>query len=122
MRSKIDEEKANQIFCHLECAAFQLYCEAVAHNDNLKEEAKKYSTVKAELIEEFGKKINPEEEMQEAFNARLDPKDLPGSLERMETLYKKAGSSDTASFGLVRKSDTETHDMAHFLVLRAMED
>lgn len=96
MREKSDKEKALQLLWHPEGLAFERYHEAFARDGALMEEAKDYSTVKAELIEEFGNTLKSEEELQKDINSRLDPKYLLGSLAQLEDLYKRVGFNDAA--------------------------
>lgn len=80
-----------------------------------------HSTVTAKLIEKFGKKPKPEEELEKAIKAKLDPNDLPGSLTQFYYPNETVRFNDAASLGLLRNSVAKSRNV-HYVMFRGPID
>lgn len=117
-----DEQKALQIICHLEGAGVERYYGAFARERLMTEEAKDYAVVQAKLLRKFGYTVKPEEELQKAISASLDPREVSGPLAQLDSLHRKVVLNDTESFQNFRKSVTEHRKMVQFVMHRASSD
>lgn len=93
MSSRADEEKALFLFTNLDRSAFDFYYDTFASNEDLVDEAKNYSAVKAKFFQYFEKKKGPQVNIiiRQALDAVIDITDIPYSLQEIQRLYKKVG-------------------------------
>lgn len=104
MQLRAEKRRRKRLFSSflLESAAFKRYFEDFVRDGALKEETKDYSTVTGKLIEEFGR--TPKPEIQKAINAKLDLKNLMGSLAHLDPLDKRVRFIDTSFIRLASEN------------------
>ena len=119
MHSKTDEEKAGSILCHLEGSAFGYYYDTYSHNGSLTEAVSDWDGVKSALSDRFMETPRPEENIQKAMSCQLDIRNLLVSMDEIDKLYKKAGFSDEAKYGLLGNAVMAHLDVAQFAIYRS---
>ena len=115
-RGKKPEERVVELLGFLVGEAFHFYYDEYATDGSLSEAGQNYAAVKKAFIERFGKVEAPEEKIQMAVSASLDPADLISSLKGMDNLFQKAGFDDNAKFGLLRKAVMEQAELSQYIM------
>ena len=117
-RGKTPEERAVLLLGFLFGDAFDFYYDEYASKGELLDAGLDYKAVKKSFIERFGKSEAPEESIQLAIAASLDPSNLRSSLTGMDSLFQKAGFDDNAKFGLMRRAVMEHAEIAQYVMFR----
>lgn len=79
-----------------------------------------YSTLlNKALIEEFEAKEQPQEVIQKAMVATLDPSNLGNSMSHMDAFFTKAEFNETDKFWLLRNSVMRVPELYSFTIYRA---
>lgn len=120
-RGKGDAEKAFDLLAHLDGTAFEFYFGRFTVGGAITKMEKNYAEVKNAFLEKkFAIRVEPHDAIHEATHENLDEKDLLGSLERLDSLYARAGFNSEAKYGFLRMAVTKVTPLATFVIYRGI--
>lgn len=120
MRGKDQSEKAFELLSYLDEAAFEYFFEKFTVDGAINDAGKDFAQVKKAFLEKFFKKEEPQDVICEATDAVLDPNDLLLSMNRLDSVYSRAGFNDEAKFGFLRVAVMKIPAVATFAMYRGV--
>lgn len=121
-RATSNEEKAMDLLSYISGDAFDIYFSRFVSEGSISDDGKDNNVVKSAFIQPFIKMTHPEEAIFLAISTTLGNQGLLNLLKNVDELYKQAGFSEGAKFGLLRKIPLDDKDLSQFLMLQNPSD